>query len=566
MMNGLLRLGKPEKDGGLFRGYAGVLIILALLLSPFFVDWYRKGPSADIFSITTLWNFLVSITFIAAIFFLCRKAFKAALLLFPVVVSVIIELSVLSIYGSRLSAGIIWIGWANLGETGEFAQTYGTQIFIVTVGVLVLYATALFLLRNIQIRPPVRFRYAVVVLFLAVYLMPGIRIMTSGLPFNKIVLDMLEHDLSIPFVIPAQSAAVFLNNLKLGESLAQREEHSFGATLLQDSDVTSNIHVLIIGESARKQNWSLYGYGRDTTPRLRERKNLVVFEDAISNWALTQRIVPIMLTRADVLHPDTVLKEKSILSAIGEAGYETFWITAQPFDRFAGAINWIALEAKTTIYVSRAYDRALLEHFRQIVTTHGGHNLFIVLHTKGSHFNYRNRYPRDFARFNDGRGVPYRERVKNAYDNTIFYTDAFIDEVITILEQTNFPATVTYISDHGENLFDDDRKLLGHNYGTSYEVMIPFLFWYSDDYAKTNPDVVEAARRNRLRPVEAQDLFESLADIVRIDFDGLDRHRSPFNAAYENGNRYVYVQKSGQVVDFDAEEQSMTLGLSELNP
>ena len=86
----------------------------------------------------------------------------------------------------------------------------------------------------------------------------------------------------------------------------------------------------------------------------------------------------------------------------------------------------------------------------------GNRKQFIVLHTYGSHFNYRERYPSEDAFFLPDypveAEVKYRDNLVNAYDNTIRYTDGFLARLIHMLEEQQVDAAMLYTSDHGEDI------------------------------------------------------------------------------------------------------------------
>ena len=88
-------------------------------------------------------------------------------------------------------------------------------------------------------------------------------------------------------------------------------------------------------------------------------------------------------------------------------------------------------------------------------------NLFIVFHTYGSHFNYKERYPEEFAKFQPANAteVEYKnkDQLINAYDNSVLYTDYFLHSLIGILKNSGADATMIYSPDHGEDLLDDSR-------------------------------------------------------------------------------------------------------------
>lgn len=124
----------------------------------------------------------------------------------------------------------------------------------------------------------------------------------------------------------------------------------------------------------------------------------------------------------------------------------------------------------------------------------------MVLHTYGSHFNYQERYPRNFAFFkpdSKSEAKPENRRdLLNAYDNTIRYTDYILHGIVERLQKwektqaktdgvySQPTSAMLYTSDHGENIFDDDRRLFLHAApkASDYELHVPFIIWTSDGY------------------------------------------------------------------------------------
>lgn len=78
----------------------------------------------------------------------------------------------------------------------------------------------------------------------------------------------------------------------------------------------------------------------------------------------------------------------------------------------------------------------------------------IILHTKGSHFNYTQRYPRSFAQWKpECVGVDNKcskAELINSYDNSVTYVDHFIVSVLDQLRDKK--AIVFYAADHGSRL------------------------------------------------------------------------------------------------------------------
>ena len=119
--------------------------------------------------------------------------------------------------------------------------------------------------------------------------------------------------------------------------------------------------------------------------------------------------------------------------------------------------------------------------------------MFIVLHTYGSHFNYHERYPAEFRIYTpdkaEGIRQSYKKELRNAYDNSIRYTDYVLGEIVDMLKKKEVCASMLYLSDHGEDIFDDARARYLHAspIPTYYQLHIPYIIWFSDDYRTVFP-------------------------------------------------------------------------------
>jgi glucan phosphoethanolaminetransferase (alkaline phosphatase superfamily) len=311
-----------------------------------------------------------------------------------------------------------------------------------------------------------------------------------------------------------------------------------------DQGCNSNqVVVLVIGETSRSRNWSLYGYNRVTNPRLQSRKEIIVFQDAVTAATHTLQALQLVLTRATPHNLTPVYTEKSILSAFGEAGYKTAWISNQNISGGVDTpINIIANEADFVSFPFKDYrirgdfDSVLVGKFEKFILENKGKPLFIVLHTMGSHELYRQRYPKDFEIFKPVvTGDDYnfasegmREKLVNTYDNSILYTDYILDAFVDVLERNADESVLLYFSDHGENLLDDDGYSFGHGgvIPTLYVTDVPMLMWMSEEYRRLYPEKYSNAVGNALSPVSNLDVFDTLLGISGIEIPGYFRSRS----------------------------------------
>lgn len=162
------------------------------------------------------------------------------------------------------------------------------------------------------------------------------------------------------------------------------------------------IYVLVVGETSRAMEWSLYGYERNTTPRMEGLDGLVHFTDVVTQSNNTHKSVPIILSAASAENYGVIYDEKSIVTAFKEAGFRTLVIANQKLT--TSMIGAFYREADTFIdmstfntgsYLTSLYDAALLPYLEKELDK-SDEDMFIVLHTYGSHFNYHERYPAEF--------------------------------------------------------------------------------------------------------------------------------------------------------------------------
>lgn len=310
------------------------------------------------------------------------------------------------------------------------------------------------------------------------------------------------------------------------------------------------IYVMVIGETSRAENWSLYGYERKTTPYLDEKQGLIHFSDAITQSNTTHKSVSIMLSAASAENYDIIYKQKSIIQAFKEIGFKTVFLSNQGvnhtfteyFGKEADLYQNIRSVDNLGLKTINNFDEALLPLFENCIDSISG-NLFIILHTYGSHFNYRERYPNDFSVFKPdnvtGISRKEKERLQNAYDNTILYTDNFLSDLIDILEKQDIYSSMFFSSDHGEDILDDKRMRFLHASPspTFYQLKIPMFVWFSEKYRTDFSEKVKAVYNNKDKPVATNAIFHTLLDIASIETDYFDADLSLTREQFKKSKR-----------------------------
>ena len=367
---------------------------------------------------------------------------------------------------------------------------------------------------------------------------------------------------------------IYLNSYHIAVERRQmlREQQaleSFRFGLTGSEDAEPELYILVIGEAARSGNFGLNGYARETTPRLSHRKNIVSYPHIYSQAGTTEVSLPHMLSRISAAHHEEVYKEKTLPEAFQEAGFEAAWITNQSrilcTKRVLEAVDR-RFETGKDMSVTNNYDELLFRPLKEILDK--GKTQFVVLHTMGSHWRYDTRYTEEFEVFTPSLGKDFtltminpanKQRLVNAYDNTIRYTDWFLDSICSLVEQQHKPALVVYMSDHGENLYDDARKLVLHgNYSASQWLFhVPLIVWYSDEYAALYPDKVAQLRAHKESRDNSSMLFASMIDAAGLRYindtasNAAMRTRSIFSADYRSPDTLFVLTTEGEYIPLD---------------
>ena len=264
---------------------------------------------------------------------------------------------------------------------------------------------------------------------------------------------------------------------------------------LPDGKITDDekaVVVLVIGESARKANFQLYGYQRDTNPLLSKQAGLKVYDTRSCATYTTGGV------RA-ILEPNTSGDLYELLPNYAfRTGADVSWRTynwGEPPVHIDEYLNEKAL-AKMYPDVNKAYDGLLFAGLKERIEESTKNKVFIVLHTSTSHGpKYADKYPKEFEVYKPvAKGVEEGEKnlpmLVNAYDNSIRYTDFLLSNLIdTLRSMTDWKTAMIFISDHGESLGENKMFMHGLPMKLAPKVQyeIPFLVWTSEGFREYKP-------------------------------------------------------------------------------
>jgi glucan phosphoethanolaminetransferase (alkaline phosphatase superfamily) len=305
------------------------------------------------------------------------------------------------------------------------------------------------------------------------------------------------------------------------------------------ADSIDEVYVLVIGETSRADNWQINGYERSTNPELSKRNDVIFFSKTLSESNTTHKSVPLLLSHLTAeTFGDSIHQTKSVISAFKQAGYATAWISNQVhngsyIDFFSDEADYVSYSIDNGI---APYDKNLVPRFAKFVNDKSKHKQFIVLHTYGSHFNYRERYTPEYSKFKPDTlakaSADNIEQLMNAYNNTIIYTDTFLSEVISVLDKSGKHAALLYLADHGEDIFDDERGRFLHASPnpTYWQIHVPMIVWMSENYRQDFPAKYEATQSNSHKNASSsRTTFDTLLSLAGIQ----STYANPANAITE---------------------------------
>lgn len=275
-----------------------------------------------------------------------------------------------------------------------------------------------------------------------------------------------------------------------------RQQENEKEILLPNASIKDNkksVVVLVIGESARSQNFSLYGYKKNTNPLLSKTENLFHF-DATSCATYTTAGIKSMLE-----HKDTGELYEILPNYLYRNNVEVIWRTT----------NWGEPPVHIKNYQNREflmsnckgegcnYDEVLLTGLKEQILASQKNKILIILHTSTSHGpTYSKKYPPQFEIFTPvcnsvELGNCSQTELINAYDNTIIYTDYLLKKIIEDLKELQeYNSAMIFVSDHGESLGEKNLYMHGlpKSIAPKEQYDIPFIVWFSDNSKQLKPN------------------------------------------------------------------------------
>ena len=339
--------------------------------------------------------------------------------------------------------------------------------------------------------------------------------------------------------------------------LTEMETHAKAEKILSDNSSVPYV-IFILGEATTRNHMSLYGYKLPTTPLLDlrfERGEIFKLTDTISCANYTLAAMEKIFTFSE--KDDTVewYRHANIFNILQRANYHTLWLSNQSplglwgnLDKIYGGIcdEEFFIESKEKFSLKRKRDEVLLPVLDEYISRAHEKN-FWVIHLYGTHAIYRERYPENFSKFtSDDEDKPTSEGKKIAaeYDNAVLYNDFIINEIIRRFEDKN--AVIIYISDHGEEVFDNGREFAGHSMeenGNRSMIEIPAIIWASKKFRERYPEKISSLTAALDCPYRTDYLIHTLLELLDIRTTSFEPKKSILNDQFSSALPRIYNQQ-----------------------
>ena len=310
-----------------------------------------------------------------------------------------------------------------------------------------------------------------------------------------------------------------------------------------DAKIPSNngkkrLVIMVVGEAARADHFSLNGYKRETNPLLKK-EDIINFSNFYSSGTSTAVSVPSMFSiySRKQYNAKKIQHTENVLDILKHAGINVLWRDNNSNSKgVASRVKYEDLRHCDKLGCSNEYecnDEVLLDKLQKYIDANE-QNMFIVLHQKGCHGPaYYKRYPKEFTKFKPVRKSSHltktsNQEMINAYDNTILYTDYFLSKVIKILKANSkqYNTAMMYIADHGESLGEHGLYLHGLPYSIAPDCQkhVGAFMWFNKEFPIDRSHLM----KQRSKKYSHDNLFNSILGIFEVQTAVYDKNLDIF--------------------------------------
>ncbi|AXX97752.1 phosphoethanolamine transferase [Profundibacter amoris] len=517
------------------RGISPVL--LSIIVAAFIMAAYNNtfwGKAQRIFEGNTLHVALFGLAVFGLVLFIIAL-FSGKWLQKPFLILLLMTGGVSSYYmdtmGVMIDRDMIQNVMTTTMQEGKHLITFGFVSHVVIYAII----PSLFVLLVKVKRPPfvkALIRNVILAVFAFVLfaglLMANYKTFSSAIRNNKDLMGSFQP--GAPLTSTIRYANMMLNTRDI--VLQPRGEDAVKGPLIMTAQKPV-LTVIMVGETARAQNFGLLGYERNTTPELESiRDRITVFQDVSSCGTATATSLPCMFSRfgrSDYSYENGLANE-NLLDVLTHAGVNVEWYDNNTGDKGIAkriGVNTSLTYLKDPVYcaVGECNDGIFMDVLKEKAATIT-QDTVLVFHMIGSHGPaYYLRYPKEYERFTPTCDKSElkdcsQDEIINTYDNTIAYTDHILAETIKFLQtQDNVIPAMFYMSDHGESLGENGIYLHGTPYfmAPDTQTRVPMILWFSQAYNNAfglDPACMDTRAK---QPATHENMFHTILGMMDIN-------------------------------------------------
>lgn len=309
------------------------------------------------------------------------------------------------------------------------------------------------------------------------------------------------------------------------------------------TDALPSTVVLVISDSVNRDNMSLYGYARHTTPQLQALQreagpNMLMLRNA---WSVEASTLPALKRMFNIpVHGES--SSQHLLALARTAGYRVWWVSNHDDlaieQQHAQLADVVQLVNRVPGRSSDSLDGELLDEVKTAIADPHERKL-IVVHLLGTHPHYRLRFPEDQNPFDDkadavenqliAQGRPgWVRNFRQEYDAALLYHDGVVAELLRMTQAVAGPqqrAAWMYLSDHGQEVGHTINHA-GHSPSTASGFRIPAIVWRDQAFEPASAARAQEPFRNDWTAFTA-------ADLMQLQWRGQMHERNVLSSAYQ---------------------------------
>ena len=312
---------------------------------------------------------------------------------------------------------------------------------------------------------------------------------------------------------------------------------------------TPHTIVMVIGESASRDYMSAFTpQPRETTPWLSEKKkderHFILFPNTFSCAMQTVPTLERALTERNQYNDKSFNDSCSIIDIAHKLGYTTHWYSNQGHLGAADTPITIVAETCGTAkwtkqYVGKVqYDETLLEFLDEVDPAK---NNLLVVHLKGSHFNFSNRYPENYS---EAQNTP-KDDVVEQYRTSLHYSDSILRQIFDYANERLNMQAMLYFSDHA-TIPNKRRSPNFNGYGM---VRIPMFVYCSDKFIEQHHDRYEALKNNCQRYFTNDLVYELMCGLMDVSSSHFDPSNSIAYSTFKYEKEDLRTNEGATVID-----------------